>query len=92
MPLAKDVKLENIAEDCEGYVGADIEALTREAAMLALRKNKEVKDVSKKYFDAAMKKVKASINKQTIEKYKKVESEYLKSAKAALEKPVGYLG
>lgn len=37
MPLAPDVALEELAEITHGYVGADIEALCREAAMLTLR-------------------------------------------------------
>ncbi|MEM0330496.1 MAG: AAA family ATPase, partial [Archaeoglobaceae archaeon] len=36
MPLAEDVDLEELAEITEGYVGADIEAICREAVMLAL--------------------------------------------------------
>ncbi len=93
MPLAKDVNIGKIAEEAEGYVGADIESLCREAAMLALRKNKEAKEVKKSNFDEAMKKVKASVSKDAIEKYKKVENEYLRSAKAALERPqANYLG
>jgi len=38
MPLADDVDLDRIAEITHGYVGADLEALSREAAMAALRK------------------------------------------------------
>ncbi|MCJ7578659.1 MAG: CDC48 family AAA ATPase [candidate division Zixibacteria bacterium] len=38
MPLAKDVDLEKLAEITHGFVGADLEALCREAAMSALRK------------------------------------------------------
>jgi len=38
MPLAKDVSLERLAEITHGFVGADLEALAREAAMSALRK------------------------------------------------------
>ena len=38
MPLAKDVYLEKLAEITHGFVGADLEALAREAAMSALRK------------------------------------------------------
>jgi transitional endoplasmic reticulum ATPase len=38
MPLAEDVTLEKIADITHGFVGADIEALVREAAMSALRK------------------------------------------------------
>jgi len=38
MPLAKDVNLEKIAEITHGFVGADLEALAKEAAMRALRR------------------------------------------------------
>ncbi|MFH1798259.1 MAG: CDC48 family AAA ATPase [Candidatus Omnitrophota bacterium] len=38
MPLAKDVGLEKLSEITHGFVGADLEALAREAAMAALRK------------------------------------------------------
>jgi len=38
MPLAKDVDLRRLAEITHGFVGADLEALAREAAMSALRK------------------------------------------------------
>ncbi|WP_432703671.1 CDC48 family AAA ATPase [Methanothermobacter thermautotrophicus] len=58
MPLADDVDLEKLAEKTEGYVGADIEAVCREAAMLTLRDNMEAEEVSMKYFLEAMEKVK----------------------------------
>lgn len=38
MPLATDVKLEELANITHGFVGADLEALCREAAMICLRK------------------------------------------------------
>jgi len=37
MPLSDDVDLEEIAENTHGYVGADLEALCKEAAMSVLR-------------------------------------------------------
>jgi len=37
MPLTKDISLEKLAEITHGFVGADLEALAREAAMSALR-------------------------------------------------------
>ncbi|NPA38382.1 MAG: CDC48 family AAA ATPase [Candidatus Nanohaloarchaeota archaeon] len=68
MPLAKDVKLEELAKETEGFTGADIEAVCREAAMNALRearaKGKEVKEVNKKHFEEAIKKVKESIKRR----------------------------
>ncbi|WP_312912474.1 CDC48 family AAA ATPase [Natronosalvus caseinilyticus] len=36
-PLAEDVDLETLTERTEGYVGADVEALCREAATIAVR-------------------------------------------------------
>ena len=38
IPLSEDVDLERLAEITHGFVGADLEALAREAAMTALRK------------------------------------------------------
>jgi len=38
MPLAENISLEKLAEITHGFVGADLEALAREAAMSALRK------------------------------------------------------
>jgi len=38
MPLASDVNLKRLAEITHGFVGADLEALCREAAMVTLRK------------------------------------------------------
>lgn len=38
MPLAQDVSLERLSRITHGFVGADLEALSREAAMNALRK------------------------------------------------------
>ncbi len=38
MPVAPDVNLAEIAAICHGFVGADLEALCREAAMLCLRR------------------------------------------------------
>ena len=38
MPLAADVELERLAEITHGFVGADLEALCREAAMTTVRK------------------------------------------------------
>ena len=41
MPLADDVSLERLADITHGYVGADLEALAREAAMTCLRESME---------------------------------------------------
>ena len=41
MPLAEDVSLDRLAEITHGFVGADLAALTRESAMVTLRKISE---------------------------------------------------
>ncbi|MBE6487835.1 MAG: AAA family ATPase [Methanosphaera stadtmanae] len=58
MPLADDVDLEELARKTEGYVGADIEAVCREAVMLTLREDLDSVEVYMSEFDKAMKKVK----------------------------------
>lgn len=95
MPLAKDIDLEKLAEKTEGYVGADLEGLVREAGMLALREDINCKEVKKKHFEDAMKKVSPSVTAEDIKRYKSIESGYLKSARAALDMPkdkAEYLG
>jgi transitional endoplasmic reticulum ATPase len=92
MPLAKDVDLIDLSEKTEGYVGSDMEGLCREAAMLALRKDIRADKVKLEHFEEAMAKVRPSVTKHDVEKYKKVEENYLRSAKAALETNAAYLG
>jgi transitional endoplasmic reticulum ATPase len=90
MPLKKDVSLKEIANKTIGYTGADMEALVREAAMLALRENISSQEVTKKHFVEALDKVKPSVSESSIKVYKKVEENYLKNAKAAIETSPGY--
>ncbi len=92
MPLAKDVNIKEIAKKTEGYTGADLEALVREAAMLSLRESIDSKQVKKKHFDEALNKIKPSVNKPSIEFYKRIEDNFLKSAKAAVPIAGSYLG
>ncbi|WP_405276158.1 CDC48 family AAA ATPase [Methanobrevibacter sp.] len=58
MPLSKDVDLKKLAKQTDGYVGADIESVCREAAMLALRDDLEASEITNKYFKDAIDKVK----------------------------------
>ncbi|MAG79273.1 ATPase [Candidatus Pacearchaeota archaeon] len=88
----KEKLLHYLAKKTVGYTGADIESLVREAAILSLRESIDSKEVNKKHFDEALKKVKPSVSKPTIEVYKKVEENYLKSAKAAVPQGSSYLG
>jgi transitional endoplasmic reticulum ATPase len=57
MPLKEDVSIEQLAKTLKGYSGADIQALCREAALNALRRNIESDIVEAADFKAATDKV-----------------------------------
>jgi len=73
MPLAKDIDIEKLAEKTDGYVGADIEAVCREAAMIALREDMEAKEILMKHFEKALEKVIPSLDEKDIKAFKEVE-------------------
>ena len=62
MPLAKDVKLQEIAVTTQNYSGADLAALCREAAIEAMRNN--AIEISNQNFADGLNKIKPSITKE----------------------------
>src|SRR5437879_6184680 len=78
MPL-DGVDLEELAVDLDGYSGADIEGLCREAAMIALRETKHAKKVGTTHFQEAMKVVRPSIDADTIKFYEEFDKKFRKS-------------
>ena len=60
--------------------------------MLALRENIDIKKITKKHFEQAMEKVPASVSKSDQQRYKQIEQQYLRSAKAALAEQITYTG
>jgi len=70
MPLAKDVNLEALATVTKYYSGADIEAVCREAAMQALRRDINAKEVTMRDFEEALKRVGPSITPDMEKWYK----------------------
>ncbi len=66
MPLAKDVDLKELAKLTEGFSGADIENVCREAGMLAIREalnGKKTEKVTMKHFLDALERVKGGKGK-----------------------------
>jgi transitional endoplasmic reticulum ATPase len=66
-PLASDIKLEHLAQVTEGMVGSDIEAITRKAAMLAIREfvqqgegSLEKLEIRAQHFDQAIESFRAT--------------------------------
>ncbi|MEM4598687.1 MAG: CDC48 family AAA ATPase [Candidatus Diapherotrites archaeon] len=73
MPLAKDVDLDKLAEITIGYTGADLEVLSKEAAMKALRKYiPEFKKYEEKIPTEILEKMEVRM-KDFLEAYKKIE-------------------
>ena len=91
-PLDKDVNLDELVSLTEGFVGADVEGLVREASMSALRRDFEIKMVSKVDFEEALKKVRPSVSIDTAKLYKRMEEAYLKSAKVGIDSGPIYTG
>ena len=69
MPLGKDVELKELAKLTKGYVGADIESLCREAAIVALREDRKAKTVAKNHFDEALRSVRSSVTEEVVKYY-----------------------
>ncbi len=80
MPL-KEVDQDYLAEQTEGFVGADIEALCREAAMLALREDIKSKVITADHFEQALMKVAPSVTKDVEQMYIALQDKF-KAARA----------
>ena len=70
MPLANDVKLQEIAVATQNYTGADLAALCREAAVHAMRNNSS--KISNQDFANSLKHVRPSITKEVDQWYNTV--------------------
>ncbi len=90
-PLADDVDLDALARRMEGYVGADIEAVAREASMNASREfiasvpREEVGEsvgnvrVTMEHFEDALEEVNPSVTPETRERYEEIEKQFKRS-------------
>jgi transitional endoplasmic reticulum ATPase len=83
-PLEEDVNLEELARLTEGYTGADIAAVCREATMIALREvytttgSLQVVKVSGRHFLEALSRIPPSLSKADIDMYERLAREIKK--------------
>jgi transitional endoplasmic reticulum ATPase len=87
-PLAGDVDIERLARRTEGYVGADIEAVCREASMAATREFINSVDpddvgesvgnvrVTADHFEQALEEVQPSVDEETRDRYEEIEQRF----------------
>ncbi len=79
MPLDSDVDLNYLIESTNDYVGADIEAVCREAGLNAIKEGSE--KVKLKHFENALKEVRSSVDEEVLELYEEWGKEMEKSVK-----------
>ncbi len=96
--IAEDIKtkeefLRELAKITEGYVGADIESVCREAATLALRENIQAREILPKHFEQALEKVRPSVTKEVQQTYEELQETLTASrAKQMLNERPSYMG
>jgi transitional endoplasmic reticulum ATPase len=82
--LPRGITYKKLSEKLNGYTGADIEAVVREAVISALRADKKATKIKEKHILDAIKKIKPSINKNALDAYE--------GALKEVEKGPDYLG
>jgi transitional endoplasmic reticulum ATPase len=75
-PLSPDVSLRELAEISEGYVGSDLESITREAAIQALREDDDAEEVGMKHFRQAIDNVRPTVDDDIREYFEQMEDQF----------------
>ena len=89
MPLGK-FKLNDLASSLQNYTGADIEAICREAALIAMRA--ERKTVSKKHFEQAIERVRPTVTDEMMQYYGRMEAMLTSGLESVRRRPDGLSG
>lgn len=89
VPLAEDVDLGDLARRTEGYSGADIAAVCKEAAMLALRSDMETDEVKLEHFESALTSVGPSITPEISDTYQEFEEKHGKEIGEEVGEEIG---
>lgn len=90
MPLDKKVNLKKLAKKTDGYSGADIEAVCREAALNSMREDREAAKVKMKHFKEALDEIGPSLSDEMKNYYRNIDMRKRKKSKE--ESEVGYVG
>jgi len=77
MPLDPEVNIKELAKKMEGYTGAEIEGVAREAALICLKENKmKAAKIKNSHLEAAMKKISPAVSKDMSDAYEGFSKQY----------------
>jgi transitional endoplasmic reticulum ATPase len=85
MPLDETVNLETLARRMDGYSGADIDSVVREAGLSALRRNTESNAVSLNDFEVAIDEIAPSITPEMITWYENSKKRFREQIKPPID-------
>ncbi|WP_330632008.1 CDC48 family AAA ATPase [Halocatena halophila] len=99
-PLADAIDRDELAAQTDGYVGADIEAVCREAAMIATREfigrvdPEEIESsvsnvrITMDHFERALEEIQPSVDQEVRSQYEQIEERFNKASEPREEEPV----
>ncbi len=85
MPLDESVSLDDISKSMDGYSGADIDSLVREAGLNALRRDPEADSVITQDFDSAMDEIAPSITPEMVNWYENSKQRFREQSKPPID-------
>lgn len=85
MPLSEEVDPQTLSNRMDGYSGADIDSVVREAGLNALRRNVDVKEVTLADFEKAMSEVAPSLTPEMINWYENTNTRFREQIKPPID-------
>ena len=89
MSLTEDVDLNKLANDLEGYVGADLAAICREAVMIGLRENLKIEKITMRHFLEAKSVIHPSASPKITKEFEMLEKQFLGKSEIARKDRLG---
>jgi transitional endoplasmic reticulum ATPase len=85
MPLDDSVSLDSISKSMDGYSGADIDSLVREAGLNALRRDPEANTVIMQDFDSSISEIAPSITPEMVNWYENSKQRFRDQSKPPID-------
>jgi transitional endoplasmic reticulum ATPase len=85
MPLDNSINIKSLSRKTDGYTGADIDSVVREAGLHALRRNPDTSSVTMGDFELALSDIAPSITPQIIDWYENTQQRFREQAKPPID-------